>query len=110
MLCREIDAVCFEMHTKHINTLCGENGELLSVKPGGTYSNHWALKGYFTHRPAINWCNSSEAKEVMLLHSLYTDAITLRSVWTHFLDHWAERASDIHVGLLFRWQVYVLRI
>ena len=34
---REIFAVCFEIHTKHINTLCGKNVELLNVKPSGTY-------------------------------------------------------------------------
>jgi hypothetical protein len=45
MLYREIIAVRSEIHTKHINTLCGQNVELLNVKPGGTYSNHWALKG-----------------------------------------------------------------
>ena len=32
MLCREIIAVCSQMHTKHINTLCGQNVELLNVK------------------------------------------------------------------------------
>ena len=32
MLCREIMAVCSEIHTKHINTLCGQNVELLNVK------------------------------------------------------------------------------
>jgi len=31
MLYREIIAVCSEIHTKHINTLCGQNVELLSV-------------------------------------------------------------------------------
>ena len=31
MLCVEI-AVCSEIHTKHINTLCGQNVELLNVK------------------------------------------------------------------------------
>jgi len=36
MLYREIIAVCSEIHTKHINTLCGQNVELLNVKPGGT--------------------------------------------------------------------------
>ena len=36
MLYREIIAVCSEIHTKHINTLCGQNGELLNVKSGGT--------------------------------------------------------------------------
>ena len=45
---REIIAVCPEIHTKHINTLCGQNVELLNVKPGGTYSNHWAVKGYIS--------------------------------------------------------------
>ena len=32
MLCREMVAVCSEIHTKHINTVCGQNGELLDVK------------------------------------------------------------------------------
>ena len=35
MLYREIIAVCSQMHTKHINTLCGQNVEFVSVKPGG---------------------------------------------------------------------------
>jgi len=45
MLYREIIAVCSQIHTKHINTLCGQNVEFLTVKPGGTYSDHWALEG-----------------------------------------------------------------
>jgi len=45
MLYREKIAVCSQIHTKHVNTLCGQNVELLSVKPGGIYSDHWALKG-----------------------------------------------------------------
>jgi hypothetical protein len=44
MLYREIIAVCSEIHTKHINTLCGQNVEFVNVKPGGTYSNRRALK------------------------------------------------------------------
>ena len=32
MLYREIIVVCLEIHTKHINTLCGQNVELLNVK------------------------------------------------------------------------------
>jgi len=32
MLYREIMAVCSKIHTKHINTLCGQNVELLNVK------------------------------------------------------------------------------
>ena len=29
---RKIVAICSEIHTKHINTLCGQNAELLNVK------------------------------------------------------------------------------
>ena len=41
MLYREIIAVCSQIHTKHINTLCGQNVELLNVK----LVLHKALKG-----------------------------------------------------------------
>ena len=45
MLYREIIAVCSEIRTKHINILYGLNVKLLNVKPGGTYSNHYAVRG-----------------------------------------------------------------
>ena len=52
MLYREIIAVCSQIHTKHINTVCGQNVEFDNVKlavhivtTGGTYSDHWAVKG-----------------------------------------------------------------
>ena len=32
MLNREIIVVCSQIHTKHINTLCGQNVELLNFK------------------------------------------------------------------------------
>jgi len=38
MLYREIIALCSQIHTKHINTLCGQNVEFLNVKPAGTRS------------------------------------------------------------------------
>jgi hypothetical protein len=48
-LYREIIAVCSEIHTKHVNTLCGQNVELLNIKPDGTYSDHWAVEGDGTY-------------------------------------------------------------
>jgi len=45
MLYSEIIAVCSQIHTKHTNKQCGQNVEFVNVEPGGTYSNHWALKG-----------------------------------------------------------------
>jgi hypothetical protein len=32
MLYKEIIAVCSQIHAKHINTLCGQNVELVNVK------------------------------------------------------------------------------
>jgi hypothetical protein len=32
MLYKEIIAICSQIHTKHVNTLCGQNVELLNVK------------------------------------------------------------------------------
>ena len=48
MLYTEIIAVCSEIHTKHTNTLCGQNVELLDVKHGGKHGDHWALKDKIT--------------------------------------------------------------
>jgi len=45
MLYREIIAVCSEIHIEHISTLCWQNIGFGSVKTGGTYSEHWAVKG-----------------------------------------------------------------
>ena len=45
MLYREIIAVCSQIHTKHINVLRVQNVGFYNVKPGGTYSDHCAVKG-----------------------------------------------------------------
>jgi hypothetical protein len=43
-----IIAVCSEIHT-NTKIQCGQNVELLNVKLGGKYSDHWAVKGEYTH-------------------------------------------------------------
>jgi hypothetical protein len=43
MLFRETGAVYFVK--KHTNTLCEQNAEFQYTAEGGTYTNHWALKG-----------------------------------------------------------------
>ena len=40
MLYREIIAVCSQIHTKHINTLCGQNVELYIKTPSVPRSKH----------------------------------------------------------------------
>ena len=42
MLYSEIITACSQIHTKHKNTLCGQNVEFLNVQFGGTHSDHWA--------------------------------------------------------------------
>jgi hypothetical protein len=44
MLFKEIIAIYSENLTKHINTLCGRNAEMLNVKASGTHDYHLALK------------------------------------------------------------------
>jgi len=48
MLYREIIAVCSQIYTKHINTLCGQNVAIAECWTGGIHSDHFALKVY-TH-------------------------------------------------------------
>ena len=33
-----------QIHTKHINTLCEQDVELLNVKHCGPYSSYWAIQ------------------------------------------------------------------
>jgi hypothetical protein len=46
MLYRGIMAGCSEIHTKHINTLCGQIVDFVNVKLVVHTTDHWALKGY----------------------------------------------------------------
>jgi len=67
MLYREIIAVCSQIYTKHINTLCGQNVELLNVKYCGTCSDQWTLKGKYHCRVRLKcdgrrWRTGGEVK------------------------------------------------
>ena len=48
MLYREIMAVCSQIHTKHINTLCGQNVVLLNVKLAVHAGNSLKMSFNFT--------------------------------------------------------------
>ena len=92
MLYREIIAVCAETHTKHINTLCGRNVELLHVDRDGSCvpegRNGMALDCL---RSAANWIapyyrvfveHMIDSSRSMLVH--YSIFIALRLRWKHF--------------------------
>jgi hypothetical protein len=49
----EIIAIYSENHTKSINTLCGQNAEILNIKVGGRYKIPLCFKAQlniFTHK------------------------------------------------------------
>ena len=55
MLYSGIIAVCYENYTKHINTVCGQNVELLNIKPDGKYSDRWTSEfGFRVNSRKIN--------------------------------------------------------
>ena len=49
MVYREIMAVCYEIHTKHINTAVCQNVEFVNVKLGGTYNDQWDFVNQIHH-------------------------------------------------------------
>jgi hypothetical protein len=72
MLYSEIIAVCSQIDTKHINTLCGQNVELFYVKPDGTYSYHCGLE--VNHRDSFDFTCTLWAPITKYAH------ITVRSI------------------------------
>ena len=64
MLYREIIAVCSEIHTKHTNTLCGQNVDLLNVKLTVhiVTSEHWTLHIFLVNFLAICITNNNDSR------------------------------------------------
>jgi len=90
MLYREIIVVCSQIHTKHINTLRGQNAEFENVKPGGIHSDHWALKKKNSYY--IISCNNKNNNELpklqwMLQYSFFTQSDTTPFNITRHLPH-----------------------
>jgi hypothetical protein len=92
MLYREIIAVCSQIHTKHINTLCGQNVELVNIKPGGTYSKHCAsivnCRKHEHHWLVARLIICQTHNNVMVIDSLGN------AENTKFHEHFKERRSS----------------
>ena len=74
MVCREIITVCSQIHTKHINALCGQNVELLNVKlavhtvttgPQG-FKNVIKTNQLMLYREIIVICSQTQTKTYIL--------------------------------------------
>ena len=76
MLYREIIAVCSQTHTKHINTLGGQNVEFVTVQPGCIYSNS-------TERPLCNGCMQHHTVNALpnLLHKRHAVLVRVVPLW-----------------------------
>ena len=78
-----IITVCSENHIKHINTLCGLNGELFEVKYGEKYGNDWALKGLnFLLGSDVIWCVVRRVLSV----KLYSGTTQKKIILTYDMD------------------------
>jgi len=97
MLYTEIVAVSSQIHTKHINTLCGQNTEFLNVTASGTYSDHWALEGkmsviktsqlmLYTEIVAVS--SQIHTKNINTLCGQNTEFLNVTASGT-YSDHWA---------------------
>ena len=102
MLYREIIAVCSQIHTNHLNTLCGHNVEFLDVKPSGTYSNRWALEGSGPAEWVFIWFVIFRYSE--MLHYVFRPVFTDVSENRNVLE---DRAVQ-EVWLTARWRHYDL--
>jgi hypothetical protein len=71
MLYKEIISVCSEIHTKHINTLCGQNVELLNVK--------MAVRIVTTELQRVSTYYSAFDMAVRHIRSLFTLSMPSRS-------------------------------
>ena len=96
---REIIAVCSQIHTKHINTLCGQNVELLNVKLAvhivttglhGVFSLKWQsqLGPCVTFVPETSqdvdpvWCDLRPLSSFLFLSTSITCLTDKLSVWS----------------------------
>ena len=85
MLYSEIMAVCSQIHTKHINTLCGKNVEIVNVKPCDTYSDRGpgSSIGIATDY-GLDGPGSNTGRDEIFRRPCGCNGITLPSSFTHF--------------------------
>ena len=67
MLYREIMAVCSQIHTKHINTVCGQNVELYINTQSVPRSKHAPSRQLMLYREIIAVCSQIHTKHVNTL-------------------------------------------
>ena len=91
MLYREIIAVCSQIHTKHINTLCGQNVELhikTQSVPRSKHTGSVMKTSYLMlYREIIAICSQIHTKHINTLCGLNVEFLNVKSGGT-YSDHW----------------------
>ena len=94
MLYREIIAVCSQIHTKHINTLCGQNVELdimtQSVPRSKQSVSVIKTSQLMLYREIIAVCSQIHTKHINTLCGQNAELVNVYPGGT-YSDHWASK-------------------
>jgi hypothetical protein len=81
MLYREIIAVCSEINTKHVNTVCGQNVELLNVELAVKIVTSGAVSlGALTFTRILHDFNPCRTRNTALIHWKNQN---INCIWRH---------------------------
>jgi len=102
MLNREIITVCSQIHTKYINTLCGQNVELLNVKLAvhimttGLQRVKSAIKTsqLMLNREMINVCSQIHTKHINTLCGQNIELLNVKLV-VHIVTTGLQRVKSM---------------
>jgi len=103
MLYREIIAVCSQIHTKHINTLCGQNVEFVNVEPSlHTVTTGFYSRGLCKQIRSVGIINRSGQRPVYLF-SIQLDTNFMKDrnqrlqwIWTPIGLKWTAPSLHLH--------------
>ena len=100
MLYREIIAVCSVIHTKHINTLCGQNVELLNVKlvvhivTNGMQISVIKTSQLVLYREIIAVCSEIHTKHINTLCGQKVELLNVKLV-VHIVTNGMQRVKSL---------------
>ena len=107
MLYKEIIAVCSQIHTKHINTLCGQDVELLNVKPLGTYSDrcavHTVTTGLCRVNPTVSEIYASSYVKILIcLQKPAKNVCLILWLLGKVTEFYSKKATQVNVYFIVR--------
>ena len=100
MLYREIISVCSQIHTKHINTLCGQNVELYIKTQSVPRSKHSVsvikTSQLMLYREIIAVCSQIHTEHINTLRGQNVELLNVQD--GGITTHWAPRGKHEHTA------------